>query len=468
MTMLRSEVSEVTGGGLDWGGGPYRWWFTPAGLILIPTALSFLAWTLLVVWRSFGSLGASRLELTGFLERAAISVPDITLILVWYGAVVLLSTMGWRLGIDTEPDAEIVARTSAVSFERRYFLLILTAALIGVTYSYYKIGSATSVFDSLTTQTVNSFSNSLSGTAGIETLRYATILAAPISIYLRRKKVIGPIFVLAAVALLLLNTMIASRLALLMAVIVYLAISTTTEDRSTRKNHRLFTRTWKIVATLLIVFAALTALNYVRNGGYYRAAGVSNPISMNMYQMGSYLAVPAQVSLGVSNAVMRGTFEDRGSLVDSMEAVEPSFLVFDKAGIDTGDKNAEAYGFSVSFASNYTTNSVFADTYADYGAWGWLYTLALYPVAGYVFGRLIRYGPVIAGSGGVLAYCLAEVWRIQMLNAGIVMFLVLLTLGCSLGAGSGLTGGRVRFEPAPVAKRKQLISPKSATPNGPV
>ena len=97
----------------------------------------------------------------------------------------------------------------------------------------------------------------------------------------------------------------------------------------------------------------------------------------------------------------------------------------------------------MSFASNFTTNSVFADTYADYGAWGWLYTLALYPVAGYLFGRFIRYGPVVAGSGGVLAYCLSggvaypdpKLWDRH--------------LPTFVGVGL-LIGGRVRAEPAAV------------------
>ena len=74
-----------------------------------------------------------------------------------------------------------------------------------------------------------------------------------------------------------------------------------------------------VLAVALIAlsgFTVLTALNYFRNANYYREAGVSNPVAMNLYQMGAYLAVPAQVSLGVSDAVMGGAWENQGGAVD--------------------------------------------------------------------------------------------------------------------------------------------------------
>jgi hypothetical protein len=396
-------------------------------LILLPVALSFLAWLVLLGVGSPGSpVAGTRFDLRGFDEPAPVSVPGVTLLLVWYGAVVLIASAGWRLGIHNPPAPGVVERTSMVSFERRYFLLILTVALIGTTYSYYKIVTTTSILGSINDQTANSLRAAVPSAAGVATLRYAAILAAPIGIYLWRRKVIGRLYAVTAVAVLLLNGMISSRLALIMACFVYLAIWI----RSTRKTPT-SVGPWKIIAIALILFATLTALNYVRNGNYYRVAGVSDPISMNLYQMASYLAVPAQVSLGVSDAVMSDTFDMPGDPVGSLRALQPTFLNFNREGLvdelDTG-----SYG-SVSFATNFTTNSVFADTYRDYGAWGWLYTVPFYAVAGFLFGRLIRYGPVVAGSGGVLAYCLAEVWRTQMLTQGIVFFLLLLTLACHMG-----------------------------------
>jgi hypothetical protein len=411
----------------------------PAVLILTPVAGSFAAWGSLIAWCSAGRCPAgSWLQLRGFLEPAPITLPGVTLLLVWYGAVVVLATIGWRVGLGTTPTPEFVRRTTSPKFERRYFFLVLAAATVGVAYSYYRIAGTTSIIGSLTSQTGNSFTEALPDSAGVPTLRYATILAAPISVYLWRKKVIHLAFMLLAVVLLLLNSLVASRLSLLMAVIVYIAIWTVTSHRQSSAERKTV-RPWQIVGAVVILFALLTALNYVRNGNYYRDNGVSDPVSMNLYQTGAYLAVPAQVSLGVSDAVMRGSFEKPGGALDSVVAALPSFAVPAEDNRSKESMSADAYDFTVSSASNFTTNSEFADTYSQFGAWGWLYTLLLFPLAGYIFGRFLTYGPVIGGSAGVIAYCFAEVWRIQLLTQGIVVFLVLLTLVCMFLAVSGIS-----------------------------
>lgn len=415
---------------------------TPAFLILVPVAMSFASWMTLIAWCSVGGCPAgSVLQLRGFLEPAPVTVPGVTMLFVWYGAVVVLATFGWRLGSGTRPTPELKERMNNRKFERRYFFLILAAAVIGVGYSFYRIAGATSIIGSLTSQTGNSFTEALPDSAGIPTLRYASILAAPIAVYLWRKRVLGVIYMLVAVVLLLLNSLIASRLSLLMAIVVYVFIWAVA-SRQSKPTGKRFVRPWHLALVVLVLFTLLTALNYVRNGNYYRDAGVSDPVAMNLYQSGAYLAVPAQVSLGVSDAVMRGSFERSGGPVESIVAALPSFIAPDEANRSKESLSADAYDFTVSSSPNFTTNSEFADTYSEFGAWGWLYTLLLFPLAGYVFGRFLTYGPLLAGSAGVIAYCFAEVWRIQLLTQGIVVFLVLLTLVCALVAASGITTGR--------------------------
>lgn len=425
---------------------PGRRWLVPAVLILTPVVFSFLAWAGLNAWCSMGGcVPGFWLQLRGFLEPAQITAPGLTLLLVWYGTLVLLTTAGWRLGSATDPRPDIARRTWGADFERRYFLLILAAAFVGVGYSYSKIMSNTSILDSLTSQTGNSFTNSLSGSAGVETLRYATIIAAPVSIYLWRKKMVRLPFVVAAVLLLLMNAMIASRLALLMSVVVYLAIATTARGPASQTARRRVPRAVVLGVAVLVGFSTLTAMNFFRNGAYYRAAGVTDPVAMNVYQMGSYLAVPAQVSLGVADKIMSGEFDKTGSPVGSVVAIEPSFFVTNKVRKDDATPENEQYGYAVSFAPNFTTNSVFADIYGQFGAWGLFYILVGYSFAGYLFGRFLRYGPVIAGTGGVLAYCMVELWRVQILSQGIVIFLILLSIGCGAVAaalGSARLGER--------------------------
>ena len=413
-------------------------WFRPAVFILAPVTASFLAWWGLVATRELGLGGTMSEALNGFSTPANATGGGIALLVLWYGAIVMVSTVGFWLGTQRTRPLLGTERTNTSWFERRYFFILLAAGVVGVGYSFMRVGGIAAIVESLSEQTANDFSNALSGFAGPQTLRYATILAAPIGVHLWRKKVIGWPYMVAAVLLLVANAMIASRLALMMACAVYLAAWVRSrEPRSPTSGSRART----LVAVALIVltgFAVLTALNYFRNANYYREAGVSNPVAMNLYQSGAYLAVPAQVQVGVSTAIMSGAWENQGGAVSSLDAIQPTFLQFNKVAKDDSWKQASVYGYSVSFAGNFFTNSVFADIYSEYGSWGWLYTIAAYGFAGYAFARIFSFSPVIAASSGVVAYCFLEVWRVQILSYGIVVFLLLLT------AGSALLAARVR------------------------
>lgn len=412
-------------------------WFSPGVLILAPVTMSFLAWWVLTAGEHLGQPHSMSEALTGFSVPAAVSAPGIALLLLWYCAIVLVSMVGFWLGTHRSRPAVGDERTNTTWFERRYFFLLLSAGAVGVGYSFMKVGGLGAIVDSLSEQTANDFSNALSGFAGLQTLRYATILAAPIGVYLWRKKVVGWPYMVAGVLLLVANSMIASRLSLMMACAVYLAAWV--RGREPRAAGASRARVWIALALIVLTgFGVLTMLNYVRNANYYREAGVSNPVAMNVYQTGAYLAVPAQISLGVSDAVARGAWENEGGAGSSLAAVQPTFLQFNKVAKDDSWKQESVYGFSVTFAGNFFTNSVFADTYAEYGTWGWLYTILAYGVAGYAFARIFSFSPVIAASAGVVAYCFLEVWRVQILIYGIVIFLLILT------AASAFMASRLR------------------------
>jgi hypothetical protein len=411
--------------------GVRRWWFTPAFFALVPFTVSLLAWAIAVASRRLGSATGTSDKLLGFAVPARVTPGGVVLLLLWWAAVLSVSVLGWRLGTDRRPSGTDRFNVTTPAAERRYFLLVTTVAAMGVAYTLYRVGGVASIFSSLTTQSGNDFSNSLSQTAGVQTLRFATILAAPLGIHLWRKKIIPLHYVVIAVGLLLSSALISSRLSLIMAGFVYLAIRTRDRDASPSGTVTPIRRICTLIAVVAIGVGLLTAMNYFRNANYYRDAGVTNPVAMNLYQTGAYLAVPAQVSLGVSTAIMNGAWQNRGDPVTSSDAVKPTFLQFKKVSKDNSWKDAQEYHYAVSFEPNFFTNSAFADTYADFGMWGWFYTFLIYGFAGFLFARLMRYGPVVAGSGGVLAYCFSEIWRIQILSYGIVIFLMLLTFGCA-------------------------------------
>ncbi|KAA0107648.1 hypothetical protein CIW47_17060 [Mycolicibacterium sp. P1-5] len=421
-----------------------RWWFNPAFFALAPFLAGLVGWSIALGWRHVHSGPASWDKLLGFAVPARATAGGVTLLLLWWAAVISVSMLGWRLGAAGAPPRTGWLSLTTPAMERRYFVLVTVVAGLGILYTIYQVGGPASIVASLASQSGNDVSNAMSQTAGGQTLRFATILAAPIGIYLWREKVIPFFYMLIAVGLLLTSAMISSRLSLLMAGFVYLAIWACSRPASVRGAGNAVKRITVVVGIVVIGVGLLTAMNYFRNANYYREAGVTNPLVMNLYQMGAYLTVPAQVSLGVSTAIMDSNWHNPGDPITSSDAIKPTFLQFKKITKDDSWKDANEYHYAVNFEPNFFTNSVFADTYADFGMWGWFYTFVIYGFAGFLFARLIRYGPVIAGSGGVVAYCFSEIWRIQILSYGIVIFLMLLTVGCSV-----LTTALTKRHPVP-------------------
>ena len=401
------------------------WWFTPAVFIWAPVLLSISGWTLIVlsgVLRRYPPLATT--SLLGFSTPAPVSVPGVVLLATFYLFLGWVAMLGWSIG-SARPDSGLPAPPIS---ERRYFLLILAVATVGVGYCYATVASRRSVIGALSSQTGNQLYDSLPQNAGVQTLRYACILAAPLGVYLWRKGVIRAPLMVFAVSLLVLNAILSSRLSLLMAACVYLTIWVRTRDLSAGGRRR---SAVAVLGTLVAGFLILTALNYTRNANFYRELGLSDPVTMNLAQSSQYVSVPAQVSLGVADFVMTGKWHVPSSPMGSLDAITPTFLQEHKVRKADKKKYGADYGYSSTFAPQYFTNSVFADTYAEYGAWGWFYTFIIYGLAGYIFARLMRAQPVVAATGGVIAYCYAEVWRIQILSYGFVIFLLLLTAACA-------------------------------------
>ena len=123
---------------------------------------------------------------------------------------------------------------------------------------------------------------------------------------------------------------------------------------------------------------------------------------------------------------MSGAWVQTGDPVSSITAIRPTFLEIDKVEQDDSWKGPEVYGNTVNFAPNFFTNSVFADTYAAFGLWGWLHLPAVR--IGWLLHGQAGTGFAIGASAGIMAYCFVEVWRIQIVSCGFCGLLLLLTL----------------------------------------
>ncbi|MFT2816896.1 hypothetical protein [Leifsonia sp. A12D58] len=299
--------------------------------------------------------------------------------------------------------------------ERRFYWFITVIAAIGVVAALAGIAQQVSIVDAVAGRQVNKLVHALPGQTSWATLRYATAIAAPIGIYLWRRKLAPGNLALFNVALLVVNIALASRISLIVAILVYAMLQY-------RALGKVRIKIWALVAGAAVIFMSLTAFTYVRSANYYEENGVSSPIAMNFYQIASYLGAPAQVSVGVSNLIADGSFRVTGDPVSSLGAITPTFLA-DK-DLNQPSSVSERYNNRVSIADNLSTNSAFADTYAAFGGWGLFYTLVPLGIGAFGFGVFARYRSVVVSFSAVLLYGFFEYWRIFMFNKGFLLFLL--------------------------------------------
>jgi hypothetical protein len=384
------------------------WILHPIAVVVISVLGSLAFWLI---------PGASE-DLRGFETRSDFGAGAFVL-LGWYALCIAVIWFAARAGRRVPSFEKLDAFEKSPTLERSFYWFLSVLATVGVVYCFVVIATSVDVVAAIQARTFNVMAHAIPDTAGLSTLRYTTAIAAPVGVFLWQKKKAPLWLAIWNVVLLLAIVALASRLSLILAVVVYLVLLV-----GTNKNFRL--KVWVAVIGVAVAVAGLTAFNYARNANYYEARDVSNPALMNVLQIAAYVGTPFQVSLGVANSITDGSLKIAGEPVASLQAVAPTFVEFKKSylGPQTGDS---VYGESVSVAKNLTTNSAFADTYVRYGWWGLAYTLLTLGVAAFAFGALSRYRSVIAVFSAVILYGFADYWRIFLFNQGILIYLLLTT-----------------------------------------
>ncbi|WP_459314264.1 hypothetical protein [Arthrobacter sp. MDT2-2] len=306
--------------------------------------------------------------------------------------------------------------------EKRILIIVTAISTIGVGYAVYLASSSGSPLDALASGRGNELNQAIGGESGLATLRYGAAVAAPLALYLWRKGVCGPRFLWFNGALLAISALFSSRLSLVLAVVVGLVLLST--ERSDRR----------IKASALIIYGTiayllLSAYNWFRNFRFYESWGVDDPLAMNAYQILSYLGSPFQVSLGISNAMLNQKYDPESSFTAASMLIVPTFFQPDGGSVERG---AARYDYHADILGSLTTNSSFADVYSYYGIWGFLWLAAALFVAAIMMGHALSYNSAISAVGGVMAYCLLELWRIPLFNQGMIVFLIVLMFGASV------------------------------------
>ncbi len=392
----------------------------PLFYLLAPVIVSALVW----------SVPGTSNQLRGFDQRAEGSFEGWTLLVCFYLVAAFLVWTGFRLGIMAGPSERIVEASSTERFDRRFSIVLTVFATIGVLYSVYLVQQQTNIFDALSATQGNQLKESIGGSAGIATLRYTAAISAPVALYVWRFRHGRASLAIWNVLLLVMSALFSSRLSFIMAVVVLIFIVITL-----RRDIKF--KTVPLAIAGAAVFGALVAFNYYRNAGFYENLGITDPVSMNFYQVAAYLGAPFQASLGVADGIANGGFTKPVDVVSAAAIVVPTFLRPERFG---------SYGSFDSFvqvAPNLTTNSAFADTYADYGWWGLAYVLATVFLASMLAGYASRFRSLVIVAGAVVAYGLAEMWRIFLFPQGLVLYLLIAVLAATL---FGLIGSAPRVD----------------------
>lgn len=403
---------------------------SPVFYLLAPVVASCFVWL----------VPGSSYRLRGFDVRADANVGAWLLLITFYAACAGLVWVGSRVGRVLGPSESLVTRTTSGRFQRRFSVVLTVFASIGVLYSMYLAQQQTSIIEVLTATQGNDLKESIGGVAGIATLRYTAAISAPVAMYVWKYS--GGRLSLAVwnILLLVASALFSSRLSMIMAVVVLIFLVF-------RLRGEIRFRAVPVVTSAALVFAALTVFNYFRNAQYYLASGVSDPVSMNFYQIAAYLGAPFQVSLGVANGIMNRGYSTSSDPISSALLIVPTFLRPEGEG--TGQAAARSISQVVQVASSLTTNSAFANVFATYGWWGLGYILMTMFVAGWLFGYISHFRSIVVVAGAVVAYSLAEMWRIFLFPQGLVVYLLLAILiatavGLS-GDGHGRQSSRARI-----------------------
>jgi hypothetical protein len=253
----------------------------PYWLVVLPLILSLLAWVL--PWGQ----GVER----GFIGREPFTLRAAVVLALWYGLAVAVAFVGFRVGRRLRPMAWLNDFPAG-----RYYAWLTAIAIVGVVGAYGKviIKDPHLITWSLRHKNFNQVRYALDYGSGLQTLRYASILAGGIALYnlfIRRR--LAWIHVLNLV-LLLAGAALASRLSIILGFMIALALYAW--GSAGRRD------SLKGAAILVVVaFLALVTFNYIRNAGYYRETyGVTNPFTANFYQSVSYLGAPFQASVAVA------------------------------------------------------------------------------------------------------------------------------------------------------------------------
>lgn len=385
----------------------------PFWLVVIPAAVSFIVWAM--PWGDHIR--------RGYVEQESLTPTAAMTLVVWYGTIAAVATAGWIAGRGTEPIA-----TLDKADDDRVYRIISVISVVGVLgmYALIMASSPTLLVQAFSEQQFNLVKEAVPTTPGITTLRYASILGGAIALHrlviMRQRSRLHAV----NLVMLILNVAVASRLALIMTLVIFAGIwavrrAPTTTNRVSKG---------RVVVLALVAVGLLVEANYVRNANFYKEFyETNNAFAMAGSEAITYVGAPTQVAVATTHD--RTVHPNSAQMAAGVaRIITPSFFTAADAGSNTG-----WYRGRVSIEDGLTTNSALASIYGQLGFWWGLLAMGgVSFIAGWFMGHFSRYRSYMALGAFVAGYCFAELWRLYLFAEGIVWFLVIaLVFACWQG-----------------------------------
>ena len=255
---------------------------SPPWLLAVGIGLSALVWA--VPW--------SHSIHRGFDGKVAIGAIAALVLTGWYAAILGAGAVGFELGRRLPPLGRIDSFPSATYY--RYFTVV---GAVGVAYTYGNVAvrDPTLIAHAVRDRTFNEVRLAFGYGVGVQTLRYAAILGGGVAFYEVCFRSRFSRLAALNLTLLFLAAAAASRLSLLMAILIAVGLAV--------RNRQSVTRFALRISILgLTGFVLLTLFNYLRNANFYEANyGTKNPLIMSLDESVAYLGAPFQAGAAMAN-----------------------------------------------------------------------------------------------------------------------------------------------------------------------
>lgn len=370
--------------------------------------IGFLTWTL---------LPGDYLRLT---HKEELTPLRFFYIFTWYSLVTLAAWLGKATPFKIISNSDDPKKSFEIDI---YFYIAVTAiSLFGTSKMLIGIGGLNGIISAATELQANTLKAALyeNYSAGALTLRYLAAISAAIAVYNRFQKRKGTFFIDAINIVAIMSVaFVSARLIIFQAIIFVVFL---------RLHTGKWTNTRKIglprkIITVIAVFSAIVGFTYSRSALTYKSQlGITNPVAVTLVELGRYIAMPIQVTIGVSRIATET--EVVSNIKYQPMYLAPSFLHPASLKIDnSGGEGAQWYYSLIDIPKTLTTNSVFASSIGSLGNYTFIAIPLVLLFYSTIFFTTARSDDItVKLYSAVILYGFFELWRTYYLSAGSFIF----------------------------------------------